>query len=123
MVVLNQTNQRASNYIKSYFNSNAEWLFQVYKTHSIKKECAYKDCLSIQNRCYGSNGRIVSYNQNYFTYGFMANSLKLDMQILVIITYSDIYLIPSKNIGAIERENLKNEFTMLLYFDRDKEYI
>lgn len=123
MIILNNGTKKGDNFTRQYFNSYMEFLHNCYNNYSYEKAKAFNECVNIQHRFAGSNGRIISYNCNFFTYAFICDSIQLDMQILVVITYSNIYLIASDKLNTIEKVTLREEFTRLLYKDLEKSYI
>lgn len=122
MTILNNGTRRGDNFTRAYFNSYCEFLSQCYKSYSYEKAKAFNECEEIKRRFGGSNSRIIGYNCNFFTYAFICDSLFLNIQILCVITYQEIYLIPSDRLNELERDILKDEFTTLLYKDLDKTY-
>lgn len=56
-----------------YKKSSAMTLYDVYKQPSSAKLLAYDRCVECMNRQEGRNLRIISYNSQTFTCGFITN--------------------------------------------------
>lgn len=54
-----------------YLLSNDYGLRDVYKSYSLYKERAFEYCRNLVAKYNGIQGRIISFNSNVFTYGFI----------------------------------------------------
>lgn len=54
-----------------YLESDTMFLWQCYDNYSWEKAKAFEYCEELQKKYDGFGGRIISFNLNMFTYGFM----------------------------------------------------
>lgn len=64
-------NKVAQAHIQAYDNSHWYYLWDVYSNYSEYKVQAYNRCIDLMNRLNGWGLRILSYNSNVFTVGFL----------------------------------------------------
>lgn len=57
-------------YYRRYMQSNATRLYDVYGSYSCAKSMAFDRCIETMYEYRGFDGRIISYNTNFFTYAF-----------------------------------------------------
>lgn len=87
-IITNKT-KLGKNFIDEYtINYKWEKLNDCYKTYSCDKSKAYDYCKFTERLYKGSNGKIISRNDNYFTYAFMLPSGDL-----YVITHANEYLV------------------------------
>lgn len=56
---------------KCYLMSNTYRLRDVYKSYSFYKERAFEYCRDLVAKYNGTQGKIINFNSNVFTYGFI----------------------------------------------------
>lgn len=99
---INSTTERAKNIIRSYDNSCATQLWQVYPTHySGEKARAYKECVEMMNNLGGYDLKIISYAKTNFTVGFIFT--KDNKKYLAYITYKNNYKIELGKASASDK--------------------
>ena len=68
-----ENNKIAQAHINAYDNSTINYLWECYDHYSQYKINAYNRCLDLMNSLNGWGLRILSYNSNVFTVGFLFN--------------------------------------------------
>lgn len=81
----NKTKRMKAAYL-AWSKSNLFSLSHCYGRHSIAKECAWGYCLNLMNNDAGQSLRVVSYNPNMFTAGYIAFEKYTNREIFVYIT-------------------------------------
>lgn len=74
-------NKQIKQAYQNYLNSNATALHKVYKNWSSKKDDAWQYCEPIKEKYNGKDMKIVGYNDNYFSVGFIG---KIDNKLAFI---------------------------------------
>ena len=70
-MTIKQQERTARNHLEQYIRSNATSLDDVYGRYSRAKVNAWNYCIDLCIRLNGHNLKIVSFNQNIFTAGFI----------------------------------------------------
>lgn len=90
---LNRNTKKAQDLIERFYNSEIDTLEDCYEMYSAAKRRAYDYCL---NKCADMNGwrfRIISFNSQTFTCGWLYADKETDVIMLNVETYRSTYTI------------------------------
>lgn len=90
---LNKSTQRAANFRRSYNTSLITSLTETYLKPSISKQRAYTDCIKKMFEMGGYGLRIMSYNSNFFTVGWLYTDPETGVTLLNVETAHNSYQI------------------------------
>lgn len=85
-MTIKQQERNARNHLEQYTRSYARSLDDVYGRYSRAKENAWNYCIDLCIRLDGYNLRVISYNQNIFTAGFLFNDKETGVLKFMYIT-------------------------------------
>lgn len=89
-------NRQIKDAYQRWTKSTDTTLGQVYKNCSTAKYRAYNYCINLMDKYNGYGLKILGYNCNFFSVGFMATVDGVD--VFCYITYANNYYIPVKNL-------------------------